>query len=234
MKLYYGPTSPFVRKVRIFAMETGLGSRIELQRTPVGMLRPNPVILSDNPLGKVPTLIRDDAPALFESDVICDYFDTLHGGRRLIPKDGEARWQALRWNAAGSGGLSTLVLWHNERLRAQVQRSDALIEVFALKTRTTLEWMESEVDALLRAPFGIGHIAVGCFLGYLSFRLPTEFPWSEQFPRLAAWACDFEERPSAQCTRPVPDSMSSIPGPTAPASATLINTPLSSVSKQST
>ncbi|MDO9480656.1 MAG: glutathione S-transferase [Hydrogenophaga sp.] len=211
MKLYYGPTSPFVRKVRIFAMEAGLDSRIELQRTPVGMLRPNALVLGDNPLGKVPTLILEDGPPLFESDLICDYLDTLHNGPRLIPTEGPARWQALRWNAAASGALSTLVLWHNERLRSNVQRSTFLIDVFALKTRTTLEWMTRELDSLTRKPFGIGHISVGCFLGYLSFRMPGDFPWRDDFPALALWESDFEERASARLTRPAPDSMSSVP-----------------------
>jgi glutathione S-transferase len=205
MKLYYGPTSPFVRKVLVFASETGLDHRIERVRTPVGMLRPNPVILADNPLGKVPTLILEDGTALFESDLICDYLDTLHRGRRLIPPAGAARWEALRWNAAGSGGLSTLVLWRNELLRDEAQSSQALMDVFALKTSVTLEWMNRELAALERTPFGIGHIAFGCFLGYLAYRLP-QLTWREQFPALAAWERTFEERPSAQQTRPQADS----------------------------
>ena len=31
---------------------------------------------------------------------ICAYFDTLHDGRKLIPSEGEVRWQALRLTAA--------------------------------------------------------------------------------------------------------------------------------------
>jgi glutathione S-transferase len=211
MKLYYGPTSPFVRKVRIFAMEAGLDSRIELERTPVGMMRPNAHLLRENPLGRVPTLILDDGLPLFESDLICDYLDTLHTGPRLIPPEGPLRWQVLRWNAAGTGGLATLVLWRNERLRPPPQQNAALIDAFALKTRTTLTWMAREADALAAVPFGIGHIALGCFTGYLSFRLSTELPWREDFPKLAVWARNFEERSSSVRTRPVADSYSHDP-----------------------
>jgi glutathione S-transferase len=49
-----------------------------------------------NPLGKVPVLLRPGQTPLFDSGIICAYFDRLHEGRKLIPAEGEARWQALR------------------------------------------------------------------------------------------------------------------------------------------
>lgn len=117
MRLHWGPVSPFVRKVMISAHETGLADRIDLVRSAVAMNVANADVMRDNPLSKIPTLVTDDGFALFDSDVICEYFDTLHRGPKLIPEEKEARWQALRWNAMGSGMLDALVLWRNERMR---------------------------------------------------------------------------------------------------------------------
>ena len=55
MKLYYSPTSPFVRKVNVAAIELGLDAQIERIVT-------NPWIApedlsADNPLSKVPTIV---------------------------------------------------------------------------------------------------------------------------------------------------------------------------------
>jgi len=47
--------------------------------------RRNEAVFALNPLGKVPVLIRDDGRVLFDSNVICEYFDGLDGKHRLIP-----------------------------------------------------------------------------------------------------------------------------------------------------
>ena len=95
MKLYWSSRSPFVRKVMVCAHECGLAARIECVRTLVMMTRPNPDLLPVNPLGKIPTLVLDDGSALYDSTVICEYLDSLHGGSRLFPESGPARWTAM-------------------------------------------------------------------------------------------------------------------------------------------
>ena len=64
MKLRYSPTSPYVRKVWIVALETGLAERIELVTT--NAWAPDTDLTADNPLSKVPALIADGGEALFE------------------------------------------------------------------------------------------------------------------------------------------------------------------------
>src|SRR5947208_15226804 len=88
MKLHWSPRSPFVRKVMIFAHETGLIHQLHCVRTVVAMTAANPVLLDDNPLGKIPTLMLDDGSALYDSGVICEYLDSLHQGARLFPPEG--------------------------------------------------------------------------------------------------------------------------------------------------
>ena len=57
MKLRFSPASPYVRKVSITLIETGLEDRVE--KIPTNVWDPETDIAGDNPLGKVPTLILD-------------------------------------------------------------------------------------------------------------------------------------------------------------------------------
>ncbi|HUZ63772.1 MAG TPA: glutathione S-transferase N-terminal domain-containing protein, partial [Acetobacteraceae bacterium] len=65
MKLYYSPTSPYVRKVMACAITRGLDDRIERMATNPHVSPPD--LLADNPLSKVPCLVTDDGLALFDS-----------------------------------------------------------------------------------------------------------------------------------------------------------------------
>src|SRR3546814_15919853 len=92
MKLHWSPRSPFVRKVMITLHEAGLVERVELVRSVVAFAAaPNPEVLADNPLGKIPALILDDGTALFDSRVICEFLDGLHDRARLFPAAGPER-----------------------------------------------------------------------------------------------------------------------------------------------
>ena len=66
MKLHWSPRSPFVRKVMVFAHECGLADRIECIRTVAATTKAHSELMKDNPLSKIPTLIRDDGVALYE------------------------------------------------------------------------------------------------------------------------------------------------------------------------
>lgn len=215
MKLHWGPISPFVRKVMIAAHETGLADRITLVRSLVAMNAANADVMLDNPLSKIPTLVTDEGFALFDSDVICEYFDTLHSSHKLIPESGDARWQVLRWNAMGSGMLDALVLWRNERMRPEPHRSIETLKSYELKITASLDWVEREMSRLEACEFGLGHIAIGCMLGYLDIRF-ADIDWRATHPTSAAWYLRFMQRPSAKVTDPaVADAVGPPSHPTA-------------------
>jgi glutathione S-transferase len=199
MKLHWSPKSPYVRKVMVCAHELGLLERIELVRSVAAMLKPNERLMQDNPLSKIPTLVLDDGFALFDSVVICEYLNDLAGGT-LFPKNSADKWQALRWHAFGDGLLDALILWRNEREREVPL--PALIDAFELKTRKSLEQLDDEAQALTETPFSIGHVAVGCALGYLDYRFDA-FGWRQRSPRLAEWHAELVKRPCFQNTEPV-------------------------------
>lgn len=199
MKLHWSPKSPYVRKVMICAHELGMVPRLELVRSVAAMLKPNPAIMADNPLSKIPTLVREDGSTLFDSAVICEYLNDKASGA-LFPPTGEAKWQALRWHALGDGLLDALILWRNEREREHSLK--ALLDAFELKTRASLRLLEAEAAALGVAPFGIGHVSIGCALGYLDYRFAA-LNWREQAPRLADWFSRMSMRPSFKATEVV-------------------------------
>ena len=101
MLLRYVPHSPFVRKTLVVVHEKGLADQIEVVEAHV--FDPDDPIHQENPIGKVPSLVRDDGTVLYDSNVICEYLDSLGPGPMLIPVDGDARLVALRRNALGDG-----------------------------------------------------------------------------------------------------------------------------------
>ena len=201
MKLHWSPRSPYVRKVLVAAHELGLVDRITCIRSVAAMGTPNPAIMADNPLSKIPTLVLDNGDVLLDSRTIVEYLDSLAGGT-LLPASGPARWQALSRQALGDGMLDLLILWRNEREKPPAKQTPAWLDAFALKVQATLDRFEAESDSLKQQPFGIGHIAVGCALSYANFRFP-DLDWRAQRPGLAAWHQSFSARPSAQATEAV-------------------------------
>ena len=107
MKLFYSAASPFVRKARIVSIEKGIDDQIELFTSERGKRLDE--LGPDNPILKVPTLIDDVGEAWFDSPVICEYLDSLVPEPKLFPKDGMTRWQALRIQAIGDGGMDCLL-----------------------------------------------------------------------------------------------------------------------------
>ncbi len=198
MKLHWSPKSPYVRKVMVCAHELGCVQDIALIRSVAAMLKPNPAIMQDNPLNKIPTLVLDDGRTLFDSRVICEFLNARKGGE-LFPKDGPAQWQSLRWQALGDGLLDALILWRNEREKTPPLAM--LMTAFQTKTMATLKQLETECHALEKASFSIGSISIACALGYLDFRF-DELAWRSHAPLLAAWFKTVSDRPSLRATEP--------------------------------
>ena len=198
MKLRYSPTSPYVRKVVVTATETGLAERIEL--VPTNPRDPAAKLEDDNPLGKVPTLVTDDGVALFDSAVICEYLDSLHGGTALMPAAGAARWRELRRVALADGMLDAALLAMGEGRRPEALQWDQWVTLQKGKITAGLDALEGEVGGY-GDTVSMSIIAVGCVLGYLDFRFADD-GWRTGHPGLAAWYETFAKRPSMVASVP--------------------------------
>lgn len=199
MKLHWSPRSPFVRKVMIAAHELGLVDRLDCVRSVAAMTRPNPEIMADNPLSKIPVLVLDDGQVLIDSGVIMEYLDALAGGNRLLPPSGPARWKALSRHALANGLLDVLILWRNEREKPEARRTPEWLDAVGVKAEATLDRFEREAPGVAAEPFGIGHIALGCALSYADFRF-ANLDWRANRPALAEWHRSFAARPSVTAT----------------------------------
>jgi glutathione S-transferase len=198
MKLRYSPASPFVRKVTVFAHETGLNDRII--RVDTDVWDPSTDIAVDNPLGKVPALITDSG-LFVGSTLICEYLDSLHAGPSLFP-GGDRRWPTLQFLALADGIIEAAVAHVVESIRRPKQfvysghltrQQDKIIR--------TLDVIEAKNAPDLDVYRTIATITLGCALGYLDFRLP-KIEWRKTRPGLAAWYKDASQRPSMQETIP--------------------------------
>lgn len=197
MKLLYQTHSPYARKALVFAHEAGLASRIEVVHHETSPTQRNEHVFAENPLGKVPVLLRRGRPSIFDSDVICAYLDTLHGGRTLIPTEGEARWQALQIQAIAQGlcDAGIAVRWETVR-RPEALRYPVLRDGYVDKLVTSYDWLERELD--IDSPVHVGHIALAIALSWLEFRELPDFRVHR--PRLARWFMRFEARASMLAT----------------------------------
>jgi glutathione S-transferase len=198
MKLLYSPTSPYVRKVRVLAIERGLADRIELV-TAVPWPDPAPVV-RDNPLGKVPVLVTDDGFALYDSPVICEYLDSIASGSALIPAAGIERWRVLRCQALADGILDAAVAVVLERRRPAPEQSAAGIRRSLDAIHRAVATLAGELKSTHE--FDLGQIALAVALGYLDFRL-GEIDFGAGAPAIRDWWANVSERPSLVSTRPV-------------------------------
>lgn len=202
MQLLYQTHSPYARKALVFAHEAGLADRIEVIHHETSPTNRNEAVYARNPLGKVPVLIAPDQPALFDSDVICAYLDTLQDGPRLIPESGEARWRALRRQAVAQGlcDVGIALRWETAR-RPEALRYAPLADGFTNKLLSTYAWLETDIEP--DATIDIGHIALATALSWLAFR---DLPVWREGGRVAAFMKGFEARPSMTATTLVGDT----------------------------
>lgn len=201
MKLFYSPTSPYVRKVMMVAYETGQAEELEL--TPLTLSPINPVesLNRSNPLGKVPALVLDDGTVLYDSRSIVAYLDDRHTGRKLIPESGAEKWAVHRCQALADGILDAGILARYESfLRPKELYWEEWYQAQSEKMSRGLAAMANEIDSL-GDDVSLSHIAFGAALGYMAFRYP-DFGWREKHPALADWFDSFSERDSMQKTVP--------------------------------
>ena len=183
------PPSPFGRKVKIAASLLGLSDRITVETADTN--DPDERLRTQNPLGKIPTLVLENGETLYDSRVILEYLAHLAGGGRLLP-DGPERFAALTLQALADGIMDAGILQIYEiRWRAEERREKAWTDHQAEKVSRALAHAEAH-HADLPDAIHVGHVALACALGYLDLRF--EGRWREGHPRLVAFLDAFERR----------------------------------------
>jgi glutathione S-transferase len=201
MKLIGSLASPYVRKVRIVMAEKKLDYSFVLEN----VWAADTTIRQSNPLGQVPCLIMEDGGAMFDSRVIVEYLDTLTPVGKLIPTQGRERAGVKCWEALADGVLDAGVAARLERTqRPPAQQSQAWIDRQMGKVRDGLQAMSSgfgDTPFCAGNQYTLADVAVGCALGWLSFRFP-DIDWRGDHPNLARLYDKLSERPSFKDTVP--------------------------------
>jgi glutathione S-transferase len=201
MKLIGSNTSPYVRKVRVVMAEKKLDYSFELDN----VWSAETQVHRSNPLGKVPCLVMEDGSALFDSRVIAEYLDTLTPVCKLLPPNGRDRADVKVWEALANGVLDAAILVRLEKtLRPPEQQSPQWIARQLGKVHAGLAVMSDKLGEqvfCMGKSYTLADVAVGCALGWLSFRFP-EIGWRGDYPNLAKLLDKLGERASFKDTAP--------------------------------
>ncbi len=200
MKLLYQTHSPYARKALVMAHEAGLADRLSVIHHETSPTWRNEAVFRLNPLGKVPVLLLDDDTALFDSNVICEYLDTLHDRPPLIPSGLKARLQTLRVQALAQGLCDAgITVRHETVRRPEALRYPAMRDGQIEKLVASYDFLEREwADGALDRPVDLSQIALATALDWLAFRALPDFEQGR--PRLSAWYRRFLQRPSMLAT----------------------------------
>lgn len=203
MKLYYGATSPYVRKVVIAAMEVGVHDRIERDET--FPWDADTQYGGVNPVGKVPALVTDSGQVLYDSPVIVEYLDSLHDGPKLIPPSGEERFETLRVSALADGMMDAVILLYGELVRRPKELHWAYWDDRQRNTvNRSLDALEQDAAAFNPDQCDMAQITTACGVGWIEFRKEIlGIDWRTGRPTLSQWFDAFSGRASMQTSMPV-------------------------------
>lgn len=198
MQLLSSSLSPFARKCRVLLIETAQDD-VEVRDVTANPMGGDAALNAANPSGKIPTLVRDDGPAIYDSRVICRFLDA-RAESGLYP---DARlWEVLSLEANGDAIMeAALAITYEKRLRPENLWWPDWFDAQWVKIARSLDALDSRSMPLLTGPLNMGQIAVGCALGYLDLR-HDDRDWRAGRDALAGWQATFADRQSMIATAP--------------------------------
>jgi glutathione S-transferase len=203
MKILGSPGSPFVRKVRVIAVEKGIDVEYVVDRPSLAGSR----VPEFNPLGKIPVLLPDQGEPIYDSVVIGEYLEGLKPDPRLVPQDFEARIAVKRLEALGDGLAEVAVTLSHDLgpmgdpgkrtawISRQEQKLERVLDAYSGRLQGQ-SWLHGDA-------FGLADICAGYALSYLDQVLPA-IDWRRGRAALASYAERVTARPSFRSTVPQP------------------------------
>jgi glutathione S-transferase len=144
-------------------------------------------------LGKIPALVLDDKTPIFDSNVICEYLDSLKPAPVLFP--------TMVLGSLADGILDAAVLLvYEKRFRPEEKWHAPWQQRQQAKIDRALEQLKKSPPAWSGGP-DYGHLTLACALGYLDFR--HEGKWRAGHPKLVAWLDQYAKAvPAFEETKP--------------------------------
>ena len=193
LKLISATPSPYARKVRIALAEKGLPFEL-LTEVPWDDTTSTPKY---NPLEKLPVLLLPDGGSVYESSYILQYLELKYPQPPLLPDDIDGKLAARKLEVLCDGVCDAVVLTLFEKMRAGGGSPEWLA-----RQRRKIEGGVKEMARLVGSRtwavgdcFGLGDVAVGTAVGYLSVRF-QEMPWRTLYPDLSLLSDRLEQRSS--------------------------------------
>ncbi|EIT71464.1 MULTISPECIES: glutathione S-transferase N-terminal domain-containing protein [Hydrocarboniphaga] len=198
LTLYYSPTSPFARKVRIAAIELGLNNELEL--IALNPFEAGADYWAVNPLSKIPSLVTRDGFVLPDSRLILDYLRTLGDA---LEADGANDWANRKRQQLADGVIDAAVSANLEQRREAQLISKHWFERQLAAVRRALAFLEAEAGQLRTSGrITVAEISVASALGYLDLRLSNSLDWRSESVQLASWFATISQRPAVRDTVP--------------------------------
>lgn len=192
MRRFYGWATPNSQRVSIMLEELGLPYQVR----PVNIRAREqfaPEVVALNPYGKIPILVEEGAPPLFESGAILLHLAEAHG--RFLPPAGAARAETLAWLMVVLTSLGPFTgqahHWTDlapEKPEVARKHSVGLVE----RVYRLLDARLGTVPYLAGAEYGIADIAAYPWVAkrhWAEMRL-------EDWPNLARWFAEVGTRPA--------------------------------------
>ena len=195
---FYTASSPNGAKVRILLEETGLDYELHRVNLSEGEQK-KPDYLAINPKGKIPAIVDRDGPGgeelkIFESGAILLYLAEKSG--KFLPRDPEARWQAISWLMFQMAGLGPSLAQAGYFLNRAPEPVPHAVERFV----TEAERLYGVVDRrLAEVEFLAGDYSIADMACFPWMRNHRRFSVDiEDYPNVARWLATISARPAVQ------------------------------------
>lgn len=186
MKLLYSSTSPYSAKVRMAARHLDIACACEPTNTEAAPAE----LTASNPLGKIPVLIRDDKPPVYDSVAIMQFLNRETKGK-LYPRNSDKRTEAEVLEALCDGITDCLLaIVYEKRLRPAEKVHQPWIDRNWEKAVRGLDYLNAHPPKVNKNLHG-GHFALAALLGYLALRFSGE--WEKGRGKLKNWPQKFEK-----------------------------------------
>lgn len=193
---FYTSSSPNGAKVHILLEETNLDYELHRVNLNEGGHK-KPEYLAINPNGKIPAIVDRDGPGgeelkIFESGAILLYLAEKSG--EFLPRDPEARWQAISWLMFQMAGLGPSLAQAGYFLNRAPEPVPHTVERFV----TEAERLYGVVDRrLAEAEFLAGDYSIADMACFPWLRNHQRFGLGiEDFPNVERWLETIAARPA--------------------------------------
>ena len=197
MKLLLNATSPYARMARIAILEKDLTNHVALVWS--DPWSDDEYLLSNNPVGRVPTLMTKSGVSISESLLIAQYFDARFKEKPLIPQDRIE--QVLHLVGLGHGLMDAAFLTVVSRKYLSNEAENSVLSKLRYQAiQRTISHLGQAIT--LNSPqssVSLGDIAIAVALEYVDFRLP-ELNTTKNYPKLDDWLANIANRASFRAT----------------------------------